>query len=420
MENWVAKDCVCPDCGSQIHAVKEFRQWYPTCEWNIGKFDPADGDSWIERIFRDQGVSHGNRLYEEIRTSSPEALRPKWTASRILATILSLSVHLLTAALALAGGYFLIFGWPSIPQILLGLTCLVLFFLMRPRFGKAPENGLSRHQAPSLFSLCDRIADQVGSPRPDLIIVDEDFNAAFGQVGFPRKTVLWIGLPLWEVLDWEERVAVLAHEFSHGANGDATRGFFMHSALLALAALLDYLRQPYDPDATIFEMVTHYFLWGLSWLVLPLLWLMLILLWRDSQRAEFLADYLATSASGTQAMKTSLSKLALSDQFHHFASKNIVSTRQSGREILKRSLSHLQNLPACELDRLSRLSQKEDARLDATHPPTCQRIGFIQSHFVDNPTIRIEDEERNAITAEFEAQKDHVGTSLIQLWAPDR
>jgi len=66
-------------------------------------------------------------------------------------------------------------------------------------------------------------------------LLEEEFNASFGRVGWKQREVLTLGLPLWAILEDAERVALIAHELAHGVNGDPVRGFYVGSAVAALA-----------------------------------------------------------------------------------------------------------------------------------------------------------------------------------------
>lgn len=409
----------CPDCGSAIHAHREFRHWCPECEWNLGADEHDHASSRTGRIYEKIGTAQGDRVFQSVVTQDPESLRPRWTMSKALAFAVSIMIHLVSVATAGLGIYALSFGWPAVLLILIGVLLLGLAWTMRPQIGSMPDECLTREDAPSLFALCDRIADKVGSPRADGVLMLSDYNAAFSQVGMPRKTLLMIGLPLWLVQTWPERVATLAHEFSHGANGDSTRGLLVGSALHALEQWLNFLRPEYQEESGLAEIIGHYMFWILSWPVELLHVGLSHLVWRQSQVAEFLADYLATTASGSQAMIDDLHNFSYSVHLRLFAGRSVLSTRQSGKEILEKFVSYFRSLPEGERDRLRRLSDRENARLDSTHPPTRQRIDFIAAHPVLEPAIVVDASEQALIEAEIENMKEAVGRQMIRDWAPD-
>ncbi|MEH6630940.1 MAG: M48 family metallopeptidase [Halopseudomonas aestusnigri] len=414
------QDKACPDCGTNIRSHREFPRWCPQCEWNLGSDENRNTSSHTARIYQKIGTSQGESVFQSVLTQDPENLRPRWGTSKILAFALSFTIHLFSIAMAGLGFYALSFGWPAILLMLIGVCLLWLAWSMRPRLGTMPKDCLGRQDAPALFALCDQIADKVGSPRVDGILINGDYNAGFARVGMPRKTLLVIGLPMWLVQTWSERIAILTHEFSHGANGDNTRGMIIGSALDTLEHLMRFLRPEYDPDSSFTQMLMHYLLLAVSLLVELVHIGLSHLVWRQSQIAEFLADYLATTVSGTQAMRDGLQKISYSVHFEMFARRSIIHTQQSGKQVLTKFVSYFRKLPESELERLDRLAHRENARLDATHPPTRQRVAFIATHPVAEAAITVSKNNQELIESELERLEETVGRQMISDWAPER
>ncbi|MCH9663953.1 MAG: M48 family metallopeptidase [Gammaproteobacteria bacterium] len=410
----------CPECGSGIFAHKQFRRWCPHCEWNLGVDEDTHFMNRTAKIYRKIGTAQGEKVFQSILNQDPENLRPRWTVSKVLAFAVAAAIHLVSIATAGLGIYALSFGWPAVLLMLIGILLLGLAWTMRPRLGEMPDDCLGRADAPALFALCDRIADKVGSPRADGIHIDSDYNAAFARVGLSRKTLVIIGLPMWLVQTWPERVAILAHEFSHGANGDSTRSMLVGTALDALERWMDFLRPEYQEESGLAEIIGHYLFWILSWPVELVHVGLSHLVWRQSQVAEFLADYLATTAAGTQAMTDGLQTISYDDHFSMFAHRSILSTRQSGKEVFGKFVSYFKSLPDSELERLNRLANKENASLDATHPPTRQRMEFIAAHPIGEIAITVDHAEQALIEAELEQVVERVGRKMISHWVSDR
>ncbi|WP_157231062.1 M48 family metallopeptidase [Kiloniella laminariae] len=414
------KNKTCPDCDSITHSHKGFRQWCPQCNWNLGSDDFVNTLGYTAKIYRKIGITQGDRVFQSILSEKPEDLRPRWSLSKILAFAFASTIHLASIAMAALGLYALSFGWPAVLLIVIGILLLALSWFIRPRLGAMPQNCLKRADAPALFAVCDRIADKVGSPRVDGIEITPDYNAAFARVGISRKVLIVIGLPLWLVQTWPERLAILAHEFSHGANGDSTRSLIIGSALNTLDYWIYILRHKYDQDSTIIQMITHYLLWILSWFI-ELLYIGLShLVWRQSQKAEFLADYLATTASGTEAMRDALKKFSYGEHLQTFANRTIFSAKQSQKQILTKFVSYFKALPKSETERLDRIANQKNARLDATHPPTRQRMAFITAHPIADASITVSKEEQHLIESELEKLEETIGQQLISYWAPER
>ncbi|NED82958.1 M48 family metalloprotease, partial [Streptomyces sp. SID11233] len=64
----------------------------------------------------------------------------------------------------------------------------------------------------------------VGTRGVDLIAIDGEVNASAMRYGVRGRMLLTLGLPLWESLGPEQRLALLGHELAHHAHGDTRHG----------------------------------------------------------------------------------------------------------------------------------------------------------------------------------------------------
>jgi Zn-dependent protease with chaperone function len=85
-----------------------------------------------------------------------------------------------------------------------------------------------------LYGIADEVARSVGAPAVDEIRVGDTFNASFSLVGWRRKRVMCLGLPLFSILTPQERVALIGHELGHCVNGDITRTLVVDTAINTL------------------------------------------------------------------------------------------------------------------------------------------------------------------------------------------
>lgn len=108
--------------------------------------------------------------------------------------------------------------------VILGVLSLfgIIWSLLRSLWTRVPPPEgyeLSRQEAPKLFELVEKTSNALKSPRPQHILLIEDFNAAvmtlprFGLFG--KRTYLLVGLPLMQAVSPEQFEAVLAHEIGH-------------------------------------------------------------------------------------------------------------------------------------------------------------------------------------------------------------
>jgi Zn-dependent protease with chaperone function len=130
----------------------------------------------------------------------------------VLAALVALIVFLVTAAtvnfLALKFAWILlVFAWVILRSLWVKLP--------------APQGlELRREDAPLLFEMVEEASARLESPRPEHILLTDDFNAAVVQV--PRLGLfgwqvnyLVVGLPLMQALAPEQFRAVVAHELGH-------------------------------------------------------------------------------------------------------------------------------------------------------------------------------------------------------------
>jgi Zn-dependent protease with chaperone function len=217
----------------------------------------------------------------------------------------------------------------------------------------------------------------------------------------------------------QERVALLGHEIAHGVNRDGTRGFIIGSALNALDEWIGLLQGPFYQATTTTERVGGYFIYVLSVPFAALQSLLAQLLYLDKQQAEYFADYLASTISGTEAIVASLRRTGCHEHLDEVLLRNAYSTSQSGAHILGLFRERIASLPDREWQRLARASQREGARLDASHPPTAYRIEFLTAHLVAKPRIVATDDGMRTIDAEFKAVQEILGQRLIAQYARD-
>jgi heat shock protein HtpX len=213
-------------------------------------------------------------------------------------------------------------------------------------------------------------------------------------------------------------VAVLAHAVAHGVNGDVTRSFLVGSALRSLDEWI-YLLQGVGHHARSGpEALAGYLTWILSLPFALYQSLLTQLLWLDKQQAEYFADYLASTVSGTDASIGALRRLSSSEHLHDVLLKSAFSNSQSGSYILQRYSEHIYTLPGREWQRLARAAEQEHARLDASHPPTAHRIEFLRAH----PRIEqmtVSDKRMKTIDSELQSLHDKLGGRLIAQYARD-
>lgn len=388
----------CPSCKATIEVDPRYPVWCE-CGWNI-RPQQMQARNVFDRIYASVSTKAGRSLLNEVLHR--QSLRPAFTPGMVLAAIIALCVHGVVVLMAVAGIAVIIAGWPSLYLVVLGGTLLVVAWFFRPRLVPPPATVLSRESFPELYALVDRIADGLDSPHVDGLVVTGAFNASFARVGWRRRRIISIGLPLWSILTPQERVAIIGHELGHGINGDWLRSFLIGGAvniLLTWYVLVDPAgASPQVRGALGFGYdLGILLLYPIRLMIKALSFVLASLLWRSSQRAEYLADYLGATASGSAAALSALNKLHQGWNFNIMVDV-ILNERQGA--FLPEFQRRFAAIPPRELERVKRIEQLESTRLDATHPPTAYRIEFLSTRWLE-PQVVFSKSESDRIDQEL-------------------
>lgn len=289
----------CPECAQPLSRTGDDAPWCTSCEWNL----LAPASKLAARWDR--------ALFEEFSRERPT--KPGRTPAGVALVVVSVLLGLVPFALLGWGGWLLWTGsW------LVGPVLLVLAFLLRPRLGRVPgkDYRLQCEQAPTLFTLVERVAAAAGAPVPEVITVSSELNASTYRAGFRRTTVLDIGTYLFATLNPQQRVAVLAHELGHQVNGDPARRLLVQPAMTTFGKLANMFGAYQDMRELVFgdnlTMMPLRFLAFLVGRVFLFVQMGLSLLaFRDHQRAEYLADAVAVDVAGSPATIGLMDRLVL-------------------------------------------------------------------------------------------------------------
>ena len=431
-------DTTCPECLGSLTSDPRFTIWCPSCHWNAlpessRKTIAPSGKRDVRRRL-DQTLEQ--RLFKE--ASSGRELRPRRGGAHLAVTLLALPVHLVTVA-ALVGAVLLVrFGaWTA---DLAAVALLAVAWLGRPRLGslkRTRKSGLElpRDAAPQLWALADSVATRLGTRAPDVILVDNQYNASYARVGWRRRVVQRLGLPLWLSLSEQERVALLAHEFGHGVNGDSRRGIWLGAALGSLSEWVR-LFQPSRGGVrlrggSIEALAALLAGWSMSFLA-ALVELYLRLLHRltrlDTRRAEYLADSFMVRLAGDAGATGLLEALHLGTAFETVADLTRMAARQArhavrqgGRrrtqgaggaavseaeqpnqpDLWAKLTDYVRSIPAEERARRVIAAEPTHDAFDNTHPPTHLRLAFVRGLPAGEPAVLLDVSAAAAIDAEL-------------------
>ncbi|MEU9193257.1 M48 family metalloprotease [Streptomyces hundungensis] len=423
----VGQSTACPQCGAEIPEDKRFAKWCTACDWNVDPGDKEPVRGRFEKAQRRLAHRYGEQLHARLLagdTASDSASR-RQDRSGILARAVALAVHTVTVALAVGGVLLIVLG-PGI-QPFLGAILLVTAVVLRPRFGKLRPDGpvLHRADAPRLYALVDEVASSVGTQGVDVVVVDALYNASVATHGLKGRRSLHIGLALWEVLDPQERVALLGHELGHYAHGDVRHGRLVGTALQSLHHWLYFL----TPVPTLYRRRTVPELAAAALISVPrsvfhaVALLLEGLALRGSQRSEYLADRAAVRVGSAAAATRMMDRLLIGNAITTALRTESVraQARIGGAEpqgaadgLWERIAERAATVSEREYERLRRVSVLRGHSVDSTHPPTHLRRHLMEVGEPAAPTVVVDPETAAAIATELAPARIALARQVIR------
>ncbi|MFH8395487.1 M48 family metallopeptidase [Streptomyces sp. NPDC018036] len=420
----------CPECGAEIRGESRFPSWCAVCDWNVDPERPEEKRGRLAEARRAQARRHGERLLAELAAGG--TLKARGDSSARLAFAVALAVHALTLALTAGGVWFLVGsrgGWGMLP----GAFLLALGWSLRPRFDRLPENTpvLRRADAPELFALVDEVARVAGTRGVDAVVVDSEINASVQSYGLRGRRLLTLGLPFWEILTPQQRIALLGHEMGHFVNGDTRHGLVVGTAQRSLATWYHYFA-PVGADALddtdVFTVILNLLYVVPRLLVRGMLTVLDGLTLRSTQRAEYLADRTAARVGSTRAALELMERLLISDSaavvLQRETNLSALKGPRGGRdrreaagradELWQRLAAELASVPERERERLRRVGALRGHSVDSTHPPTHLRHACLLIGEDVPPAVVTDDERERRIAGELAAARTKVARQILQ------
>ncbi|MGW3913539.1 M48 family metallopeptidase [Streptomyces sp. NPDC005070] len=417
----------CPECGAEIRCDARFVTWCAACDWNIDPGRPEEKQGRLARARRALAQRHGERLLAELNSGGN--LRARRDPSAVLAVAVALVVHALTLAVTAGGVWLLVRGWGGWGMVP-GAILLALGWSLRPRFERLPKNTpvLRRADAPELFALVDEVARVAGTRGVDAIAVDAEANAGVESYGVRGRRLLTLGLPLWEGLTPQQRIALLGHEMGHYVNGDTRHGTVVAAAFRSLT-IWHYYFQPVDreplDDSGALKLLLNLLYVLPRLLVRGVLTLLDQLTLRATQRAEYLADRVAARAGSTQAALELMDGLLISDSAAVTLRREVNRAALSGprgrqqttawaEELWERLAADLASVPDHERERLRRVGVLRGHSVDAAHPPTHLRHACLLIGDAVPPAVVSDDERERRIAEELADARTAMARQILR------
>lgn len=170
------------------------------------------------------------------------------------------------------------------------------------------------------------------------------------------------------------------------------------------------MHAPYIPNATFGELIAFYLMRLLSVVVRVLFYCLNILHYRNSQKAEYLADYLGSRVSGTAAFIAMNDRIGVMYNNNHKVQNCINRNLQTPEEIIPEIVAEFEQVPDIEYERVKKLGERELHSLDAAHPPTHYRNELLH-RFPAEAMHEFTDEENRAMNIEISVHISKLGQS---------
>ncbi len=313
------------------------------------------------------------------------------TLRALIALLLMVMFYLF--ALSVSGGLLLIpyAEWESgtlhlkVDAICIISALLILWAIM-PRRNKFVQPGpeLKKEEHPKLFELIENVAYSTKQKMPEAVYLILDMNAWVsekgGFLGFNKKRIMGIGLPLMQTMNISELEAIIAHEFGHYYGGDTKLSPIIFKTRGAIERTLQHFEEsllqiPFRMYAKLFFRITH----GIS------------------RHQEYCADRVAAETAGAKPFITGMEKLnEASLKFDYYWQNEVVHLLNCG---VKPAIA--EGFEKCQKSKnVSEILKEDIKNLEdeydpySTHPPIKDRIEAVR--YLDNGYTRINDE--SAIT----------------------
>lgn len=127
------------------------------------------------------------------------------------------------------------------------------------------------------------------------------------------------------------------------------------------------------------------------------------LLWHDARRAEYLADYLGSTVSGTQAMRTMLGKLYYGSRLTFLLNRGLHGTKQMAQRDYEAFIGQVTRVPLDQLEHINQPDPGAQLLLELDHPPIGYRLEFLQANPVHQAKYSLSAQDERQIRDELNA-----------------
>ena len=430
----------CLGCGAPIEVDPRFSAWCPHCLWNA---DPVPGPPeprGRQARRRDRGRRLAAEVHERVlRDGARPSSGPLRTAVLLAAVVTHLASLVLIGVLLwlLTADIAFVVRLVLVPTV----GVLVVAVWPRPRRLDPDARSLTAADAPAAFEVVGQVAAALGVATPPVVAVDTEYRSALVRVGWARRPVLVLGWPLWNVLDGQAQVALIAHELGHLVDGDVrntlpvplasdtlqrwARVFQMSPGNWDRAMYKvkfssgtgDYayvIRGGTSPTASLSAVLELF----VGWIMRPVAYVLATLqrafesaATRAGEPSGYVADQAAVRVAGTAATIGMLRVGALEGPAERAVTSAV---NRNLPDIWAAEREAITYLPASEIDRAMIACGLRWDRADAAHPPTHLRLDVLATRPEQPPSVVPAAAALAAMTRELASQvrPDRVDVSM--------
>lgn len=294
---------------------------------------------------------------------------------------------------------FLLFCWPILAGIWMGIF---------KKSDKGYEIELNSNDAKKLNKIIEKVTAKTGLPKPYKIILSEGSEVAV--TGLFRKKLI-IGLATLQLLNENDLLAIIAHEYGHFAKKDTVLGYFTYRIQLFFELQREINKQnlAFSYSIIIYLPTWLFFLFLSKYYALISLWY--------SRRVEYRADRFATDLVGEKEFADALVKYCvISEIFENVIPQHIIHFLQQDKQLV--NIYDYMN-PIYTEENVKKsfkgvLSQKSSWW--STHPSISERLEALNVKSVDvNINTNLKDFFDNQ--KKYEEEASEVMSHKMAYWA---
>ena len=369
----------------------------------------------IKKVLARLHARHGERIFLEAQRELIEV--PRYTPRRIAGYGIACLILALPVGFFALGVWMVFFNSEHMFMILGGLFAFLVAWVIHPRMVETENRTIWPDEMPELFRMINAIADAQGVTPPDGFEVNKYFYAYTRTHGrFFRRSIIGVGMPNWWVRTDAERMAVLAQQIAHFGNGDPQQDRIIGLAFETVLRWEDVLTPQPDPvfSRSLGDMIFEVIQFFLRLPVSLLADLLLYLEFGTNQRATYIADAMAATVVGSDAVKSSLRKNAVEQVAWDAVTALYPYSFDQNARIFNTMAQGVAAMPADQRAAAEAALMTRPPQVNVSTPPDGYRCAFLDALGDVPPRLTPDMFDFDKIARELQPEADRQGRMLMQ------